>query len=123
MKRRICQQCGTQLRGRTDKKYCNERCRARSRYLFRKQQATNPVRLIDARLKQNRNMLSNLLSQGIHQVSKAQLQSGGFDFTFYTSIKHECPESLSIYCYDFGYSIVDDINIRIFEVTALPVLV
>jgi len=123
MKRRICQQCGSQLRGRTDKKYCNERCRAKSGYSLRIQQVTDPVRLIDARLKQNRNVLSSLLSQGIHQVSKAQLLSGGFDFAFYTSIRCECPECLSIYCYDFGYSVVDDVNVRIFEAIALPVSV
>lgn len=118
---RECVYCHSALKGRTDKKYCCERCKSRNNYFLKKNRNADVLNIIEGRLKNNRDILSTLYLRGNHRVSKKELISKGFDFEFYTTIRGENLYNLSFYCYDYGYALTGEGDVKIFRFKALSV--
>jgi hypothetical protein len=98
-----CLECGIQITGRTDKKYCSDHCRNYHNNLLYKHR-NEAIKKINGKLKKNTVILERLITHGISNISKVQLQAEGFDFGFFThqftvstGEKYNC-------CYNYGYT-------------------
>ena len=97
-----CQLCGEELRGRIDKKFCSDQCRATA-HNQNKKVAEKAVYHINKVLKKNRNILKKLNPVGKSTVPKEFLVLQGFDFRFYTHIYISENTNTYFFCYEFGY--------------------
>lgn len=105
--RNYCLQCNNPLRGRSDKKFCNDYCR---NSFNNKQSPSNTqyMRQVNAILRKNRTVLQSLLSDKMEiTVTRHTLLAAGFHFSYITQI-----EAIAVgtkkYCYDFCYVVVNE---------------
>ncbi len=114
-----CLECSEILRGRTDKKFCSDSCRA----VFHNRQNTErsqALKIIDKRLKQNRRILMKLyngLSNDAKMVPLKYVETLGFTFNYFTHIE-ENAEAQFIFCYDYGYHKIDNKKVRLLKQSA-----
>lgn len=101
-----CLACGAVLKGRTDKKFCNDYCRnnynnqqkARGNY-------SGLVRNINNALLKNRKILESLLpdTEETAKANKDKLLRLGFQFKYLTHHYITKTGKTYSYCYDYGY--------------------
>lgn len=99
-----CKACGHQIRGRSDKKFCNDYCRNGYNNQL-KAPTENNIRNINHQLLKNRRILDELLPKGENMavVLLLELISKGFNPAYHTQFKKTttgCPLYIS---YDIGY--------------------
>lgn len=97
-----CEECGTPIIGRIDKRFCSDQCRN----TFNNRQnsdVTNYIRNINNALRKNRRILMELNPEGKIKLSREKLLVKGFDFTYYTSTYTTKDGSQYFYCYEQGY--------------------
>jgi len=71
------------------------------------------IDIISQKLRNNRDMLSRFYSMGKRKVGRKLLDSKGFDFGFYTTIRSSGQSHLIFYCYDFGYVKINESELEI----------
>lgn len=103
---RNCLTCGHLLRGRLDKKFCNDHCR--NRFNNERKTGTRPppcVRQVNSLLLNNRRILARLLGDNTDAVkaSRAKLLLMGFHFGYQTQVAQTRKGRHCHYCYDYGY--------------------
>ncbi len=103
-----CLQCGQALRGRLDKKFCDDHCRSNFNNL-RNSDVTSTMRNINYLLRKNRRILAELATRnGQCNIPIDRLQQRGFDFRYHThSILCE-QGKLYKTCYDYAYTLLDE---------------
>lgn len=108
---RTCLACGAVLRGRIDKKYCNDYCRNNYNNL-QKQQAVPPslIKDINNSLLKNRKVLASLLpdDEDTAKATKDKLLRLGFHFKYLTHVYTTQTGKKYYYCYDYGYLPLDN---------------
>ena len=98
-----CVVCGKQLKGRSDKKFCDDYCR--NNFNNRLNSLTNQfIRGINGILKKNRRILESLIAkEKTVKISRENLLQQGFQFNYHTHT-HTNKKGLTYYfCYEFGY--------------------
>ena len=103
---RECLSCSKPLRGRIDKKFCNDYCRNVHNNKLRAGKAhTQLVRNINNILLKNRRIMDSLLpgSEEKMAVSKDRLISLGFQFRHMTHTYTNKSGKTYFYCYDYGF--------------------
>jgi predicted nucleic acid-binding Zn ribbon protein len=101
-----CLACGKPLKGRSDKKFCDDYCR--NNYNNQQKAKGNYsayVRHINNTLLKNRKILESILPDG-EETAKAnrdKLQRLGFHFTYHTHTYTTKTGKTYFYCYDYGY--------------------
>lgn len=106
METKKCLACGATLRGRVDKKFCNDYCRNNYNNLRKQKESQSPlVRNINATLLKNRKLLESLLPAGEEtaRANKDKLQRLGFHFKYFTHVYTTKTGKTYNYCYDYGY--------------------
>lgn len=103
---RFCPICGTQLKGRSDKKFCSDKCR--NIHFNRNKQKLDCINIINRTLKRNRKILEELNPGGTTLVHKSILTNKGFDFNYYTSTELSKSGGIQVYCYDYGYAVLEN---------------
>jgi hypothetical protein len=101
---KICLACDRPIKGRIDKKFCDDSCR--NNYNNRLNSDSTPViRTINNILRRNRRILSEILrgSDKPEVVEKERLIAEGFHFEFFTELFTNDKEEVYYYCYDYGY--------------------
>lgn len=104
MEARICLECGSKIRGRIDKKFCNDQCR--NTYHNRiKGDASSLVKQVNHTLQHNRNVMNRLIPdvKGKITVSRSKLIQEGFDFTYHTHTYTTKNGHTYVFCYEYGY--------------------
>ncbi|MXV16162.1 hypothetical protein [Hufsiella ginkgonis] len=102
-----CHECGTLLKGRADKKFCDEHCR--NAFNNRKNKTiTNFVRRVDAHLKKNRIVLESLRGETDRLVHRSELLQRGFEPGYYTHICDLQNGQPCFFCYEYGFRQVND---------------
>ncbi len=98
-----CITCQKILRGRTDKKFCNDYCR--NNYNNRlKAPANNLVRHINNALGKNRRILENYYKEGkAVKITMVELLHCGFQFSYFTHQAINKQGLTCFFCYDYGY--------------------
>lgn len=119
---RVCQQCGDRIRGRSDKRFCDDRCRNQ----FHNQQRRLPVlneraRQIQRRLTQNRRVLEACLGARKRCIiSRDELLLRGFLFDLFSQRRQEV-DRVYFYCLDLGYRLVDAGRVLVFRVEGVGI--
>jgi predicted nucleic acid-binding Zn ribbon protein len=99
---RKCLECAKKLRGREDKKFCNDYCR--NTYNNKKNRTSNNlIRNTNNRLRKNYQILTELNKTGKTKVTRSKLIGHNFDFNFFTSIYTTKTRNVYFYVYDQGY--------------------
>ena len=104
-----CLRCGKTIRGRTDKKFCDDYCRNVHNNLLNA--PTNSfMRDINSTLRKNRTILDRLIGerQQMNRVSRELLLNEGFKFQYYTHSVTNNRGQTYCYCYDVGYFTMND---------------
>lgn len=102
-----CLNCGLRLKGRTDKKFCNDHCRSHyNNALNRDYNAA--LKEINSILKRNAGILKKLSENGVTKLSRATLSAAGFDFNFFTHQAEGAKGERYNYCYGYGYILVNE---------------
>jgi hypothetical protein len=97
-----CLHCGNDIKGRLDKKYCDDVCRNAWHNTQNKESAAL-IRGTNTILKKNRKILIDLNITGKQKVRKEDLLKKGFDFSFLTKIYKTQKGSTYYFCYEQGY--------------------
>jgi hypothetical protein len=105
MNERECLVCDQLLRGRMDKKFCDDACRnhyhnAKNRVELKK------AKRVHSKLKRNWRILAELAPLG--SVTKSELLKRGFDFNHITRFEAGKNGKNHFFCYDQGYVVRND---------------
>ncbi len=97
-----CLYCNEKLKGRSDKKFCDDSCRnAYNNQL--NSDTTQLMRHINYALRKNRRILLQLNPTGKTTVHKSKMDILGFSFSYHTSITTTKAGATYFFCYEQGY--------------------
>lgn len=99
---RVCAECGLAVKGRSDKKFCDDACRSAYNNKINSK-ASAFMKTVNAVLRKNRNILHEFNPEGKTSVSKKKLQKVGFNFDYYTSTYTNKDGKTYYFCYEQGY--------------------
>lgn len=101
---KACQLCEKPLKGRSDKKFCDDYCRSAYNNDL-KSAANNFIRNINHALGKNRRILESLLQEGdaTAKTSRDKLIERGFQFKYHTQQYYAKNGNTYFYCYEYGY--------------------
>ncbi len=102
MENQNCIECGEPVKGRSDKKFCNDYCRNAYNNNINKENK-NLIRNINNRLRKNLNILSELNTSGKTKITRTKLIDYNFDFNHFTSIYTTKTGNVYHYVYNQGY--------------------
>lgn len=99
-----CLACDKPLKGRSDKKFCDDYCRNNYNNQL-KSITNNQVRNINNALSKNRRILEELIPSGeeMTKTNKEKLLQKGFLFKYVTHLYTTKSGKTYYYCYDYGY--------------------
>jgi hypothetical protein len=103
MTKKVCLFCETPLKGRIDKKFCDDQCR--TAYNNRIKSDDNFMRNINNILRKNRLILKELVppQEGKLKVSAQKLMDKGFNFHYHTHLYTTKTGNVYHFCYEYGY--------------------
>ena len=100
---KFCLECGEPLKGRSDKKFCDDQCRSNYNNKARSDE-TAEMRVINNILRKNRRILESVVhADGKGKILKQKLSDQGFNFKYFTHIYQTQKGTTYRICYDFGY--------------------
>lgn len=108
-----CQNCGTPLHGRSDKKFCSIACK--NVFNFAQRQATkSDVKEIDAYLHRNREILITLMGNSVKEtIDKSILTRAKFRWEYMTGIYWNKEGKMYRLIYDFAWMDFSDQRVLI----------
>ena len=101
---KTCLLCSKVLKGRSDKKFCDDYCRAAYNNDL-KSASNNFVRNVNNALGKNRRILESLLhhSGPTIKTNRDKLLEQGFRFKYHTHLYSTKNGNTYFYCYEYGY--------------------
>ncbi len=100
---RLCQECGKPIKGRIDKKFCNDYCRNAYNNKSKIEESAY-VRQINQALKRNRRILEELLGkEDMIKQPKANFINKGFNFLYHTHQYANKKGNIYYFCYEYGF--------------------
>lgn len=101
---KVCLSCGKAVKGRSDKKFCDDYCRAAYNNDL-KSASNNYIRNVNNALGKNRRILESLLPEGepTAKANRDKLIEKGFQFKYHTHLYTTKKGQTYFYCYEFGY--------------------
>jgi len=107
---RKCAECGTEIYGRVDKKFCSDQCR--NTFNNRIHASSNAyIRKVNYILRKNRRIMEELLNKSDKdalRVHKNKLTDKGFSFDYYTNIYKTKNNKYYYFSYEYGFMKLDD---------------
>ncbi|MBY0244302.1 MAG: hypothetical protein K2Q03_02485 [Sphingobacteriaceae bacterium] len=104
---RFCLDCQAVLKGRADKKFCDDQCRSNFNNHAKAIDITL-VKQINKILLKNRNILQSKNPNDKTKIKKVNLQNEGFNFTYHTHTYTTQKGSVYFFCYEFGYLLLEN---------------
>ncbi len=104
-----CLECGNRIKGRTDKRFCNDQCR-NSYHNRLKSDINAMVRRVNKQLRHNRRIMEKLVpsNPGKITIPKSRLTDEGFNFNYHTHTYTTKNGHTYIFCYEYGYLPLDN---------------
>ena len=101
---KTCITCGKTIRGRSDKKFCDDYCRNNFNNQL-KADDNNFVRNINNALRKNRRILNELLAgkEDTAKTTKDKMIQQGFQFKYLTHTYTNKKGNTYFFCYEYGY--------------------
>lgn len=103
---RECLDCRSPLRGRADKKFCDDQCRSNYNNHLKAGPAS-ALRPVNAILRKNHSILTKLCTGNKIKLKKDDLLRYGFDLTYHTHLYNTQNGNTYYFCYDYGYMRLD----------------
>ena len=103
---RECLECGSQLLGRADKKFCDDQCRS-SFNNHLKAGPSSALRPVNAILRKNHSILMRLCTGSKIKLKKDDLLRNGFDLNYHTHLYNTQNGNIYYFCYNYGYMRLD----------------
>ncbi|MFM2387181.1 MAG: hypothetical protein RL660_1938 [Bacteroidota bacterium] len=103
--KKLCLACGKPVKGRADKKFCDDSCRNNYNNAQNSSETNYMRRVINA-IKKNRRILENILASSDKDTAKCKreaLTTAGFEFTYHTSTYTNKQGAVYIFCFEYGY--------------------
>jgi hypothetical protein len=103
-----CAECSRPLKGRVDKKFCDDSCR--NSYNNRLNSDSNSyVRSINNTLRKNRRILEETLpvTGGMVKITRSKLMEKGFAFKYFTHTYTNKKGTVYCFCYEYGYLVLE----------------
>lgn len=103
---RACLTCETMLRGRIDKKFCDDYCRSSyNNKQYQENRGLSFIRKVNNVLRKNRRILDELVPAGEQtcRVPRARLVKKGFNFNYLTCLWSGPDGVVYHFCYEYGY--------------------
>lgn len=111
--KRACTACGKIIRGRTDKRFCNDHCRNTYNNNLRAPENAY-IRSITLSIRKNRSILQMVLGKKKNRhVNRAQLIEQGFRFRYHTHLENLSKGNDIVCCYDVGYQTIEQDKILV----------
>lgn len=106
---KLCLTCNKPLKGRTDKKFCDDYCRSSFNNQLNSDN-TVLVKLINSVLKKNRRILERVLSgkEDLVKTTRQKLSEKGFSFKYFTHNYINKKGDTYFFVYEFGYLSLDN---------------
>lgn len=105
--KKTCIFCGADLRGRSDKKYCDDNCRNNHYYVLKKENLSLIKNVNDA-LMHNRSVLKLLYKNKNTPIDKCMFLQYGFSFELFTNVYRTRKNDEYKVVYDYAYKFVND---------------
>lgn len=108
---KTCLACNAVLRGRVDKKFCNDYCRNNYNNIQKSRGSQSAlIRTVNAALLKNRKVLASVLPENEEtaKANKDKLLRLGFQFKYLTHHYTTKTGKTYHYCYDYGYLPLDN---------------
>lgn len=101
---KTCLECGRSLKGRADKRFCDDYCRNAYNNKQNSDQ-NNFVRKVNYILRKNRRILQELIpeGEGMSKMPKQKLLSAGFDPNYHTHQIANRKGDVYRFCYEYGW--------------------
>jgi hypothetical protein len=100
---RLCLECGKSLKGRSDKKFCDDYCRNAYNNKAKIEESFY-VRNINKTLQRNRRILEELLGkEDMVKQTKSSLINKGFQFHYHTHQYVNKKGNVYYFCYEYGF--------------------
>lgn len=99
-----CLYCGDKIKGRADKKFCDDQCR--TAFNNRLKSDTNFMRNVNNALRKNRKILQDFVDateNGKCKISAKKLVEKGFNFSYHTHTYITKNGAVYHFCYEYGY--------------------
>jgi len=103
---RSCLDCGNTLRGRTDKKFCDDQCRSNYNNRIKAGQQFS-IRPVNSILRKNHAVLSRICKGEKIRIKKDELLLNGFNPDYHTHLHHTQNGNTYFFCYDYGFLRLD----------------
>lgn len=120
MTAKICLACERPIKGRADKKFCDDSCRNNYHNGLNFDDNTPLVRNINNVLRKNRRILQDFLSgteKKVLVVDKIKLVKKGYQFEYCTEHYTTKENEQYYYCYDYGYRPLDEEKLMVVKDT------
>jgi len=98
-----CLECGEDLKGRRDKKFCNPYCKSSYHYKKTLENEASLFKKIDDQLKLNRRLLKNYNKAGKAVIRKTDLIKEGFNPNYFTHYWKNKNGDIYLFCYEYGF--------------------
>lgn len=111
---KTCLFCKEPIKGRSDKKYCDDSCRN----AFNNNKSANSnnlMRRVNRILSKNRKILKEAYFLNESKSSKETLLFKGFSFGYFTSVYENEEGKKCYFIYELGYCLIDDQEINILK--------
>ncbi|MBT3424563.1 MAG: hypothetical protein HOD63_17515 [Bacteroidetes bacterium] len=109
---KVCKFCNKSFKGRADKLFCSTDCRTAFHNSV-KNKDEDFIRSLNKILRKNRSILKYVSPKGKTTVAKSFLSDLDFNFDFYTDHRTTKNGNTYVYCYDYGYLVLEDEKILI----------
>jgi predicted nucleic acid-binding Zn ribbon protein len=109
IEKKTCLNCGEPIKGRADKKFCDDACRNNYNNQLNSDN-TNYVRNINNILRKNRRILEDFIpsDKTTAKASKKKLDEAGFSFSNFTSIYKNKQNQTYFFNYEYGYLLLEN---------------
>lgn len=104
-----CANCNKPVKGRTDKKFCDDWCR--NAYNNQQSSQVPPlIRQVNNTLKRNRKLLQSQIPEGksVVKIHRKKLSEQGFSFDYFTSLHTTQKGATYYFCYEYGYLLIEN---------------
>ncbi len=98
-----CPVCEKEIKGRTDKKFCDSSCKSAYHYSARQEAGHSFYARVDRQLKANRRILKKFNRAGKAAVRSEILFGEGFDPGFFTHYWKNNKGEVYLFVYEFGF--------------------
>jgi predicted nucleic acid-binding Zn ribbon protein len=100
--KKICPVCGAPVKGRSDKKFCSEKCKSIQQYEKRNEKEAFYLE-VHKQLRTNRKILKAYNRKGFTTVLKIDLFEEGFDPNYFTHYWKNAKGDIYLFVYDYGF--------------------